>query len=935
MAAPHHDRSLPSSCAAGTKEPLRVAVRVRPLLPRDGPRGELLVDDANGIVRLDSTSYAFDRAFGAGSTQNAVTRHYAAPLVSKLFDGIHGCLFAFGQTGAGKTYSMLGADGGQRRASQDGVLPQITTDIFRRVAALEEAAAASANSSQYQLRVSFVEIYRERVYDLLCGNRKALSLRERQDGSVYAEGTTEVPVHSTRQMLDCVAAGSAARATAATGMHEHSSRSHAVLTLVLEHRWREVKAIVGQKQLVKMKHAQLSLVDLAGSEDMQRSHAGSGDASGIATNLGLHALTRVLAALADNAPHIPYRDATLTRLLQPALGGDCATQMLACVSPSEADEAETERTLRWAAMARGLSNVTKVHVTEEVDTDPMAGDVDDPSALQRRCLWLDLPSCAGLNGEPIFARCAGDSSDPLVLYVHGSGPRNSSMFWNGLVEEVASLCPGLFHVAIDCPGYGRSPGDRQTIRSYPGALLSAIIRACGKRSAAALVGSSQGACAVFNALLECPRLAASVAVCHPVGHAVERYIAVQQPALLIFDTEDAGHPVEVGRRMKTYLPRCTYYEFTPSVDGLWDQQHMPAALVKLLQSTSALSVKSRRKEIKCNLPELSTLAGGLYGWQQLHDNEIEWMGWGSQVVEEDRFENTTGTATTAVSVMPAVKRERLFSDDDASEDEDEVAARIAAAAKEQREAELGQTGCELCGKGLGTSPVRLTSCRHLLCASCCGWSLRHFLHCPLCEAVVKREKRSGKPSKLKKSLPPPSNDGASITLQSKTGRLPPIMPPPKPEEVLVLEYGNTATRCGSKTKFATFVSVLGGEKTAIKKVSFNINPDYSKPTATLSAANGRGWTFEYAMARPYPCFVRIDWSHAVGLPPLVLEYYVQDDKQKFCRRLAIELPESKVTAASKRRVQKEIVLEEENATCNGWFLRDGGIWSWRGVNAME
>merc|ERR1712216_1057207 len=102
-------------------------------------------------------------------------------------------------------------------------------------------------------------------------------------------------------------------------------------------------------QLVKMKHAQLSLVDLAGSEDMQRSHAGSGDASGIATNLGLHALTRVLAALADNAPHIPYRDATLTRLLQPALGGDCATQMLACVSPSEADETETERTLRWAA----------------------------------------------------------------------------------------------------------------------------------------------------------------------------------------------------------------------------------------------------------------------------------------------------------------------------------------------------------------------------------------------------------------------------------------------------------------------------------------------------------------------------------------------------------------------------------------------------------
>ena len=161
------------------------------------------------------------------------------------------------------------------------------------------------------------------------------------------------------------------------------------------------------------------------------------------------------------------------------------TQMLACVSPAEQDAVETAATLRWAATARGLRSQARVHISEEVDTDPMRGDREDPSPLQRRALWLGpLPGCASFTDEPVFARVAGDPADPLVLYVHGSGPRNSSMFWNNMVEAVDALHPNLYHVAICCPGYGRSPGDRQIIRSYPGALIEGVIRACGKRSAA-------------------------------------------------------------------------------------------------------------------------------------------------------------------------------------------------------------------------------------------------------------------------------------------------------------------------------------------------------------------------------------------------------------------------------------------------------------------
>ena len=122
------------------------------------------------------------------------------------------------------------------------------------------------------------------------------------------------------------------------------------------------------------------------------------------------------------------------------------------------------------------------------------------------------------------------------------------MHWNALIVDVATRLAGerrhaYCHVAIDCPGYGRSPGDRQTIRSYPTALLGAVVRSLGHRRAAAVVGSSQGSCACFNALLDAPKLAERIAVFHPVGHAVERYSAIAQPTLLVFDTEDAGHPV--------------------------------------------------------------------------------------------------------------------------------------------------------------------------------------------------------------------------------------------------------------------------------------------------------------------------------------------------------------------------------------------------------
>jgi predicted esterase len=804
-------------------------------------------------------------------------------------------------------------------------LPLATGDIFRRVAKLEAVAMQAGSSSQYQLRTSFVEVYRERVFDLLSptksrdkAERQQLRLREQDDGSVTAEGVAEIPVRSIAEMLACVARGSATRATAATGVHEHSSRSHAVLTLTLEHRWRSER----DDGIINKQHAKLTLVDLAGSEDMTRSHGGAGNDEGIATNLGLHALTRVLAALASDAEHIPYRDAMLTRLLQPALGGDCVTQMLACISPAAQDAAETERTLRWAATARGLVSQARVHISEEEDADPMLGDHEDPSPLQRRALWLGpLPGCSAFlpADEPVFARVAGDPASPLVLYVHGSGPRNSSMFWNNLVEAVYAFHPKFYHVAICCPGYGRSPGDRQTIRSYPGALIEGVIRACGKRTAVALVGSSQGACAVMNALLERPGLAESVAVCHPVGHAVERYSAIKVPALLIFDTEDDGHPVEVGRRMREALPNPTYFEFTYSKDGPWEEQNMASELVKILLGCPSIKGKKRRQK---PLPELSTLAGGMRAWTEQHGDEHGWT-WD---IQEEATE-TPNIPLPGNKLLPAEAADELFSDEE-SEDEEAAAAAAAAAAAKQLAKELQQTDCRLCGQGLGSEPVRLQRCRHALCAECCRWALLHFNECPVCEAPVERARRKKikKKSAVARGLAPLVSDVASIGAQAPratAGAAPPA-------QVLVLGYGNTISeKTKGKADYSTFVKVADGDIDAIERVAFNINPGYDKPTVVLQAPNSNGgvWSFDYAMARSYPCHITVHFRQQTGLPSLKIEYYVQETS-KFMRRIAIELPAGQVNK-SRRRGGHGLVLDEDDCTSSGWFVVDGkGSWRW-------
>jgi len=870
--------------------PLRVAVRIRPARPHDGNDGRVAVQ-AHDATSLEASvdgarrRFDFDHVFGPEVTQREVFIRCGLPLVEAVLEGTNACMFAFGQTGAGKTHTMLGPEGGRRQASQDGVLPQAAAELFRRIARAEaetRQALGAGGFSAYEVRVSFLEVYRECAFDLLHSatqNRDAASactIREQTDPlRIYAEGAVEERVASVAQLLQLVARGAANRATAATGVHDHSSRSHALLLLTVEHRWRDVGDPDARR--AKTQVSRLTLVDLAGAETMERSHGGNVDAAGVGTNLGLLVLGRVIQALA-NGERPPHRDSTLTRLLQTSLGGSAVTQMLTCVSPAGIDSEQTVRTLRYASSARDVRNKPQAaRIVDEINADPMMGDVDDDDlSLNRRTIWIETQ-----NFGDVFARCTGDAADPLILWVHGSGPRNSSMFWNEVVLDVARLADmntlGLptkfFQVAIDCPGYGRSPSDRQTIRSYPGAFLSSVVEALGRKSCVAMCGSSQGAASTFNAALECPKLALALAVCHPVGHSPQRYTSIQQPTLLIFDTEDDGHPVSVGRQMRRYLPHNRYFEFTRSVDGDWEAKYMGAELLQLL-AADWQQIKGKRKagRLDPKLPDLTRVAGGYRSWSEQHNGEYLPMGsrqggWDAAGVEEQE-QSVTGDVWRAildagtncihyqhvqsgrvskvrppgVQVLverlgqgadtqraPAVLRvggapEPLFEESGSEEEEEdrlERERREQQASKEEAEREHAQIECDLCHEAL-LDPVRLVRCRCAICKCCVETTLRYFRRCPLCDEPVQMTRRgSSTPQsdaeELSRRLAQCESEGGNLgeQLRRRRGQLAELVTARKEAFRVVVEYGNVSKAAKSKTSYTTFAKiplVEGGPK---------------------------------------------------------------------------------------------------------------------------
>ncbi|XP_057533119.1 kinesin-like protein KIN-4C [Amaranthus tricolor] len=360
------------SSSTHDKECVRVAVNVRPLITSElllGCTDCITVFPGEPQVQIGSHAFTFDYVFGSGGIPCArIFDECVAPLIDALFKGYNGTVLAYGQTGSGKTYTMgTNYSGGD---TAEGIIPKVMHTIFSRVESMR-------GSTEFLIRVSFIEIFKEEVFDLLEAakstgpSRAPIQIRETVNGGITLAGVTEAEVRSKEEMATYLTRGSVARATGSTNMNSQSSRSHAIFTIAMEQ-----KKIVPNGEISEdILSAKLHLVDLAGSERAKRTGAdGMRLKEGIHINKGLLALGNVISALGDEKKrkeggHVPYRDSKLTRLLQDSLGGNSKTVMIACVSPADTNAEETLNTLKYANRTRNIQNKAVVN------RDPIAAQM--------------------------------------------------------------------------------------------------------------------------------------------------------------------------------------------------------------------------------------------------------------------------------------------------------------------------------------------------------------------------------------------------------------------------------------------------------------------------------------------------------------------------------------------------------------------------------
>uniref|UniRef100_K3WTP4 Kinesin-like protein n=1 Tax=Globisporangium ultimum (strain ATCC 200006 / CBS 805.95 / DAOM BR144) TaxID=431595 RepID=K3WTP4_GLOUD len=297
--------------------------------------------------------FTYDHVFSEEDDQSVVFENVARPVVQDIMSGYNATIFAYGQTSSGKTYTMEGAsiDDPELR----GIIPRTATEIFNNVMAADE-------NIEFIVKVSYIEIYMERIRDLLDPYKSKVNLQVREDvqRGIFVEGMTEVCVTSDDELLSTMRDGAANRAVAATGMNEGSSRSHSVFMVTLY-----------QRNLVNQatKAGKLYLVDLAGSEMVRKTGASGRQLEEAKTiNKSLSALGMVINALTDpNSHHVPYRDSKLTRVLQESLGGNSRTNLIINVSPSSYNTSETLSTLRFGNRAKSIKNKAVVNEQRSVE----------------------------------------------------------------------------------------------------------------------------------------------------------------------------------------------------------------------------------------------------------------------------------------------------------------------------------------------------------------------------------------------------------------------------------------------------------------------------------------------------------------------------------------------------------------------------------------
>ncbi|KAM9262617.1 kinesin-like protein KIF27 isoform 1-T1 [Morus bassanus] len=355
--------------------PVKVAVRIRPLLSKEVLHNHQvcvrLVPNTQQIIIGKDRVFTFDFVFGKNSTQEEVYAVCIKPLLVSLTEGYNATVFAYGQTGSGKTYTIGGGHIASVAEDEKGIIPRAIQELFQHI--------SENHNIDFHVKVSYIEVYKEELRDLLEleTSVKELHIREDEKGNTVIVGAKEFQVECADEVISLLESGNAARHTGTTQMNEHSSRSHAIFTISIcqqqsaESQKNTDAAQDSSWKSVQMIASKFHFVDLAGSERVTKTgNTGERFKESIQINSGLLALGNVISALGDpkrKSVHIPYRDAKITRILKDSLGGNAKTVMITCISPSSSDFDESLNSLKYANRAKNIRNKPVVNYNPDQD----------------------------------------------------------------------------------------------------------------------------------------------------------------------------------------------------------------------------------------------------------------------------------------------------------------------------------------------------------------------------------------------------------------------------------------------------------------------------------------------------------------------------------------------------------------------------------------
>ncbi|XP_061776384.1 kinesin-like protein KIF1A isoform X5 [Nerophis ophidion] len=451
---------------------VKVAVRVRPFNSREMAKDSKCIIQMSGNTTTilnpkqpkENKSFNFDYSYWSHTTpedinyasQMQVYKDIGEEMLLHAFEGYNVCIFAYGQTGAGKSYTMMG----RQETDQEGIIPLLCEDLFTKI-----SDSNNENSMSYSVEVSYMEIYCERVRDLLNPKNKGnLRVREHPLMGPYVEDLSKLAVTSYNDIQDLMDSGNKARTVAATNMNETSSRSHAVFNIIFTQ-----KKYDSESDNTSEKVSKISLVDLAGSERADSTGAkGTRLKEGANINKSLTTLGKVISALAELDPvpnknkkkkkvesFIPYRDSVLTWLLRENLGGNSRTAMVAALSPADINYDETLSTLRYADRAK------QIRCNAVINEDP------------NNRLVRELKEEVARLKDLLYAQGLGD----IIETYRGSGP---------IISNLKHLCD-----------YKNSANDRQAVNQR-GALFAVTNAMTGMSPSPSLSALSSRAGSISN-----------------------------------------------------------------------------------------------------------------------------------------------------------------------------------------------------------------------------------------------------------------------------------------------------------------------------------------------------------------------------------------------------------------------------------------------------